>query len=78
MSEQIQVVYENGVFRPLFPLSDQFREHQRLTVTIQEAAAADDWLADADSRVSLEAVREALAKVPGTLADLIRDERNES
>jgi predicted DNA-binding antitoxin AbrB/MazE fold protein len=76
MREQIEVVYENGVLRPLGPLPGQLQEHQHLTVTIEGLNGAD-WLAGADPAVSLEAVRRALAKVPGTLAQAVAAEREE-
>ena len=44
MSTQIQVVFENGVFRPLQPV--QLAEHRRLTVTIEEKSV--DALEGAD------------------------------
>jgi predicted DNA-binding antitoxin AbrB/MazE fold protein len=77
MREQIEVVYENGVFRPLAPLPRQFQEHQHLTITIEGPDGADRWLADADPAVSLEAVRQTLAKVPGTLAQAVHAQREE-
>jgi predicted DNA-binding antitoxin AbrB/MazE fold protein len=77
MHEQIEVVYENGVLRPLRPLPPQLREHQHLTVTIEGPKGMDTWLADADPTVSLDAVRQALAKVPGTLAELVRQDRED-
>jgi predicted DNA-binding antitoxin AbrB/MazE fold protein len=77
MHEQIEVVYENGVLRPLGPLPGQLREHQHLTVTIEVTKGAGHWLDDADPTVSLEAVRQALAKVPGTLAQLVHAERED-
>jgi predicted DNA-binding antitoxin AbrB/MazE fold protein len=77
MHERIEVVYENGVLRPLTPLPGRFREHQRLTVTLDVPDGAGDWLADADPSVTLEAVRQALAKVRGTLAQAICAEREE-
>jgi predicted DNA-binding antitoxin AbrB/MazE fold protein len=77
MREQIEVVYENGVFQPVGPLPGQLQEHQHLTVTIELARAPDDWLADADPTVTLEEVRRALAKVRGTLAEAVRTEREE-
>jgi predicted DNA-binding antitoxin AbrB/MazE fold protein len=42
MREQIEVVYENGSFRPLGRLPAHLREHQRLTVTIEASPEADD------------------------------------
>ncbi len=77
MYQQIEVVYENGVLRPLGPLPCQFRENQHLTVTIESTSRPDNWLADADPTVTLEAVRQALAKIPGTLAQAVRAEREE-
>jgi predicted DNA-binding antitoxin AbrB/MazE fold protein len=76
MREQIEVVYENGVLRPLAALPRQYREHQHLTIAIEDTDASEDWLADADPMVSLEAVRQALAKVSGALAQLIHAERD--
>jgi predicted DNA-binding antitoxin AbrB/MazE fold protein len=77
MHEQIEVIYENGVLRPLRPLPSQIRDHQHLTVTIIATDATDPWLADANPAVSLEAVRQALAKAPGTLAEMVHAERQE-
>ncbi len=77
MREQIEVVYENGVLRPLEALPSHFQEHQHLTVTVEDAGEAAGWLADADPTVSLETVRRALAKTPGTIAQLVRAERDE-
>jgi predicted DNA-binding antitoxin AbrB/MazE fold protein len=77
MREQIDVIYENGVLRPLDPLSGQFREHQHLTVTVEGAGESTHWLADADPTVSLEAVRKALGKATATIAQLISAERDE-
>ena len=86
MHEQIEVVYENGVLRPLGRLPWQLREHQHLTVTIATSGALEDRLdatclaaarRDADPTVSLEEVRDILAKVPGTLAQAVSAEREE-
>lgn len=82
MKKSVEAIYENGVFRPLEPVD--LPEHQRVEVTI---ADADDWLdrdyiqwaaSQVQESVSLDAVREALAKIPGSLtADFIaeREER---
>lgn len=86
MHEQIEVIFENGVLRPLGPLPTQLREHQHLTITIDTDAALEDRLdavclaaakRDADLTVSLEEVRRILAKVPGTLAQAVSVEREE-
>jgi predicted DNA-binding antitoxin AbrB/MazE fold protein len=81
----IPAVYENGAFRPLAPVS--CREHERVLLTVESASKPEqelhdsDWLAycetEADDSVTLETVRQALAKLPGSLADDIRAERNE-
>jgi predicted DNA-binding antitoxin AbrB/MazE fold protein len=82
MTKTVQAVYENGAFRPLEPISCS--EHQRVIITIQTAEEDDlfdhDFLAycetQADDSVSLETVRQALAKIPGSLSDDIRAERD--
>jgi len=77
MGEQVEVIYENGVLRPIDRLHGHYQEHQHLTVTIEEMAGAEDWLADADPSVSLEAVRQALSKSPSTLAEVVRADRED-
>lgn len=86
MHEAIEVVDENGVLRPLGPLPPHIQEHQRLTVILDAPDALEDRLdaaslaaarRDADPTVSLEEVRTILAKVPGTLAEAVRAEREE-
>jgi predicted DNA-binding antitoxin AbrB/MazE fold protein len=77
MREQIEVVYENGILRPLGTLSSQFQEHQQLIVTVEDADESRRWLDDADPTVNLEAVRRALGKSPDTIAQLIHAEREE-
>jgi predicted DNA-binding antitoxin AbrB/MazE fold protein len=78
---ELRAVYENGVLRPLEPVP--LREGQEVILTISEGA--DDLIdadflrecAGADLAVSLQAVRDALAKIPGPLTDDIRAERDE-
>jgi predicted DNA-binding antitoxin AbrB/MazE fold protein len=86
MHQQVEVVYENGVLRPLEPLPRHLQEHQHLTVTIdtpgalearRDSACVAAASRDADPTVTLEEVRSILAKVPGTLADAVRAERDE-
>lgn len=48
MREQIVVVYENGVLRPVGQLPARLREHQHLTVTLEDSDTSDRWLADAN------------------------------
>ena len=86
MTRTVEAVYQNGVLRPLEPLN--LPENERVTVTVTNAdRPLDDDLIDteflaycdtqADDSVPLEAVREALAKIPGSLTDDIRAERDE-
>jgi predicted DNA-binding antitoxin AbrB/MazE fold protein len=85
MMRTVPAVYENGAFRPLEPVSCQ--EHERVLLTVEDAASAAENLFDgefltycdtqADDTVSLEAVRQALAKIPGSLTDEVRAERDE-
>ena len=77
MREQIEVVYENGVLRPIAGLPSQLHEHQHLTITIEDRTAPAGWLADADASISLESVRAALGKLPGSLAQMIHAERED-
>jgi predicted DNA-binding antitoxin AbrB/MazE fold protein len=84
MTRTLEAVYENGVFRPLEPVSCHEQEHVLLTV--QSAVPSEEGLIDheflaycetqADDSVSLEAVRQALSKIPGSLVDDIRAERD--
>jgi predicted DNA-binding antitoxin AbrB/MazE fold protein len=77
MREQIEVIYENGVLRPVTSLPRPFGEHQHLLVTIEWPDGADNWLDEANPSVSLEAVRQALAKASTTLARAVSSEREE-
>ena len=83
MTRSLQAVYEQGVLRPLEPLPLQ--EHQQVTVTVSDQEEAD-WLdatflryleAQADDSVTLEQVRSALAKIPGSMVEDFRRERDE-
>ena len=78
MEKSISAVYENGSLRPLEPL--HLQEHQQVLVTIDEAEialAGDHDLLDQElltslageelPEVTLEEVRAALAKIPGTM-----------
>jgi hypothetical protein len=86
MCQQIEVVYENGVLRPLGVLPDELHERQHYIVTIDaplprqarlDAACLAAAKRDADATVSLEEVRQILAKAPGPLAVAVRAEREE-
>lgn len=85
MTRTLQAIYENGAFRPLEPVT--CNEQERVVLTVESAGAAEEYLIDheflaycetqADDTVSLEAVRQSLAKIPGTLTADIRAERDE-
>ncbi|MGH7172522.1 MAG: antitoxin family protein [Gemmataceae bacterium] len=86
MPEFIEVVYENGVLRPIGPLPSQLQEHQHLRVALDIPTTIEDRLdaaslaaakRDADPTVSLEEVRKILAKVPGSLTQAVSAEREE-
>ncbi len=77
MHSQIEVISENGGFRPVGPLPRRFREQQHLTITLEAPPPAADWLADADPTIRLGAVRQALARPPAALAELIHAERED-
>lgn len=86
MYEHIEVIYENGVFRPLGSLPEELHERERYTVTVEtpggrgirlDTAFVAAAARDADSAVSLEEVRKILAKVPGTSAEAIAAERED-
>ncbi len=81
MTRTLQAVYEGGVLRPLEPLD--LPEQQLVNVTITDEDPAEPWLdteclaacaREADDGVSLEEVRAALAKIPGSLtADFVAE-----
>ena len=87
MSKRIEVIYENGVLRPLEPL--MLRDHQQVSIVVQDDAgspAAEDWLdtecitlsgAEADETVNLAAVRHALSKIQGSMTPDFIAERHE-
>jgi predicted DNA-binding antitoxin AbrB/MazE fold protein len=84
MSRTVQAIYSDGAFRPLDPVP--YQDQERVVLTVENIGGADDILLDheflsycetqADDSVLLEDVRQALSKIPGTLADDIRAERD--
>ena len=85
MSKQIEAIYENGVLRPLVPLS--LDEHQRVMITIADDSVEEEdlfdpaftrWCAEQSHNApSLEEVRQALSKIQGSMADIVIAERDE-
>lgn len=79
----LQAVYENGVLRPLEPLS--LKEHQQVMVTVSDPA--EQWLDHAylekvrktvalqEPAPALDEILKNLSKIPGKLSDDIRGER---
>jgi predicted DNA-binding antitoxin AbrB/MazE fold protein len=85
MATTVQAVYENGVFKPAEPVP--YKEHEQVTITIRNGEEKfEDWedtevvsqyVSEADESITLEQVREALARIPGNISDDIRRERDE-
>ncbi|HKI32830.1 MAG TPA: antitoxin family protein [Gemmataceae bacterium] len=84
MTRNLQAVYEGGVLRPLEPLG--LREQQLVNLTISDEAPVEPWLdteclaacaQEADDSVTLEEVRAALAKIPGSLTEDFVAERED-
>ena len=91
MSERIDAIFENGVFRPEVPVNIANGERVSLDVELQSARKDDmsdvrDLLdvefmescrQNAAGAPSLEEVRKVLSAFQGSLADLISQERDE-
>ncbi len=83
MTKNLQAIYQGGVLRPLEPLD--LREEQLVNVTITDEPLSETWLdneclaacGEADDAVSLEEVRAALAKIPGSLTEDFIAERED-
>ena len=87
MQKTFEAVYENGLLRPLESL--RLAEHQRVSLSIDHALTpfADDDLLDHEllrnleteqlPQVTLEQVRDALSKIPGSMTVAFAAEREE-
>jgi predicted DNA-binding antitoxin AbrB/MazE fold protein len=87
MKKRIEVVYENGVLRPLEPLL--LRDNQRVSIVVPDdvtSSADEDWLdtecmrlcnTEADETVTLDAVRQAVSRIPGSMTSDFIAERHE-
>jgi predicted DNA-binding antitoxin AbrB/MazE fold protein len=85
MVRKVEAVYEGGVLRPVEPL--RLDEHQHVSVIIFDEIADDseelqfapreEFEPLADHSVTLETVRGALSKIPGSLDADFAAERNE-
>ncbi len=80
MSRKIEVVYENGMLRPIEPLKAEEGKH--LTVTSmapeeEESVIEDYHRTVGEKDVPLEEIRQRLAKISGSLAEGVIREREE-
>jgi predicted DNA-binding antitoxin AbrB/MazE fold protein len=84
MTRNLQAIYEKGVLRPLEPLD--LSEQQLVTVILTDEPLSEPWLdaeyladcaAETDAEVSLDEVRAALAKIPGSLTEDFIAERDD-
>ncbi len=91
MSQRIDAVFENGVFRPETPV--QITDGQRVSLSVESRALPVDELDDVrdlldcefiescrarpGNAMTLEDARRLLSAYPGSLADRIAEERNE-
>jgi len=83
MTKSLEAIYQGGVLRPVEPLD--LKENQRVTVTVTDST--DEELLDtdyiryceenADYSVTLEEVRQALSKIPGSMTEDFKAERED-
>jgi predicted DNA-binding antitoxin AbrB/MazE fold protein len=66
MSHEFQAIHENGVLRPIEPLS--LKEHQLVRLSLAEKAAGT--LPDVDNRAVIQAQRKAIAEMLEATAKL--------
>ena len=80
MSRKIEVVYENGLLRPIEPLEAEEGKH--LTVTLMDSEEDESVIEDyhgpvGEKDVPLEEIRQRLAKIPGSLAEHVIRQRED-
>ena len=87
MEKTVQAVFEEGVLRPLEPLT--LEERQQVTVTISDQIAnstapgdallvsPEEWAEAANDDISLDEVRRALSTIRGSLSEAVLEERRE-
>ncbi len=81
MKRQVEAIFENGVLRPLEDLFLAEREHVTLTVVSGDDAWLDtEFVAlaqqESDPTITIDAVRDALSSIPGSLSDVVIAERD--
>jgi predicted DNA-binding antitoxin AbrB/MazE fold protein len=83
MLTQFEAIFENGVLRPLEPVSLAEKEQVKVTVS---RSADDEWLdleymeacrAEADPTVTLEQVRKVMSKIRGSMDEAIDEDRGD-
>jgi predicted DNA-binding antitoxin AbrB/MazE fold protein len=87
MPLQVEAVYENGVLRPLQPLD--LKEHEHVIVSVSgtsptRSTLATEYIEKIKQQVDAEGpapglaeVQSRLAKIPGSMAELIIAERGD-
>jgi predicted DNA-binding antitoxin AbrB/MazE fold protein len=77
MGKQLEAVYENGVLRPLQPLP--LTERQHVYVTVHEITDYRAWakikLSELGPAPGLEEIQRQLASIPGSMSDVVIEER---
>jgi predicted DNA-binding antitoxin AbrB/MazE fold protein len=83
MLNEIEAIYEHGVFRPLAPVSLSEQERVKLTFSrdLEEGWLDTEFMnaceAEADPTITLQHVRDTMAKIHGTMDDAINADRGE-
>lgn len=83
MAKHFEAIYEDGVLRPLEPLTLPNLERVRVTIA---KANTEDWMDiefmnscadDSDASITLEDVRKAMSKIHGSMVETVNDVRGE-
>ena len=86
MQQKIDVVFENGVLRPIGPPPEGLQERQRYTVTVESAVDRESRIDHAcmaaakqkgNAAIDIAEVRRILANISGTLTQAVIEEREE-
>jgi predicted DNA-binding antitoxin AbrB/MazE fold protein len=85
MEKTFEAVYEDGVLRPLETLPISNMQHVLVTISNAPATSAEvaayfepeEWEAAKHDDIGLEELRQALASIPGSLADALIASREE-
>ena len=85
MQRTVQAIYEGGALHPVEPLV--LRDRQRVTVTVFDdvelpedhplLVSPGEWADAAREDISLDEVRRRLSAIQGSLAQAVRDERQD-